>query len=94
MTFQEFQATKREATREEVEREGMTYITEQTKRILLYAHGLYIESTEGWGEEMEKQGKWYLILERSEYVSDDLQKLEKLLYEWGAGEWGEDAIAH
>ena len=33
-------------------------------------------------ERFRGEGKYYLILERSEYQSDDLASLEKLLMEW------------
>jgi hypothetical protein len=79
MTFAEFQATRTPASAAEMERAGAAP-NEQTTHGLLYAGSLIIESTEGWKYETQK---YYLIVERSEYLSDDLEKLEWILYEWG-----------
>ena len=78
MTFAEFQATRTSASAAEMERAGAAS-NEQTHG-LLYAGSLIIESTEGWKYETKK---YYLIVERSEYLTDDLEKLERILYEWG-----------
>jgi hypothetical protein len=50
----------------------------------LYEGMLYIENvTAAWPETCQKQGKYYLILERDEYISDDLADLEAKLYRFG-----------
>ena len=81
MTFQEFQATRRPADARAMQAAGATP-NDETKHGLLYAGTLFIESTEEWGD-CEKQGRWYLCIERSEYISDDLESLERVLYAWG-----------
>jgi hypothetical protein len=51
----------------------------------LYDGGLYIETrADWWTEEAKERGAYYLILERDEYISDDLASLERKLYDWGA----------
>jgi len=45
-----------------------------TNPVLIYDDCYFIEILEG--------GEYYLILERSEYKSKDLEKMERKLYEW------------
>jgi hypothetical protein len=71
--------TRTSASAAEMERAGAAP-NEQTTHGILYTGSLIIESTEGWKYET---AKYYLIVERSEYLSDDLEKLEQILYEWG-----------
>lgn len=83
MTFAEFQATRQPANAEAMRQSGATP-NEETVRGLLYAGSLFIESTEGWDSvEQQTEARWYLCIDRSEYISDDLEQLEHLLYEWG-----------
>jgi hypothetical protein len=45
--------------------------------------GLYISTRQDWwSEEAKARGGYHLILERDEYISDDLESLERKLYEW------------
>ena len=43
---------------------------------------LYIESTKDWETVRSNGNAWYLILERDEYLSNDLPQLERLLYDF------------
>ena len=45
----------------------------------LYPGGLVIESTEGWNDEW--MGMYYLLVEGREQLTDDLEQLERILYE-------------
>jgi hypothetical protein len=86
MTFTEFQATKHEVDADAMEKSGYTIDDARTARGLMYEGGLVIEytNTSAWAEAPRKeQGEYYLILERSEYISNDLPQLERLLYQWG-----------
>ena len=65
-----------------MERAGVTH-NEQTQSGWLYPGGLLIESTEGWNDEW--MGMFYLLVEGREYFTDDLDKLELILYERYSG---------
>jgi hypothetical protein len=52
---------------------------EQTQYGWLYPGGLLIESTEGWNDEWT--GMFCLLVEGQEHFSDDLEQLERILYE-------------
>jgi hypothetical protein len=88
MTLEEFRASKQEVGKAALERVG--YATDETgtdAKGLMYHGGLIIEmASEGWSESARSQGAYYLIIERSEYISDDLAALEEVLYDWAYGE--------
>ncbi|HET6927456.1 MAG TPA: hypothetical protein VFI48_11470 [Hyphomicrobiaceae bacterium] len=49
----------------------------------IYCDSLFIEATEAWWPEGARdQGKWHLLLERDEYITDDLDMLQRRLYRW------------
>jgi hypothetical protein len=49
----------------------------------LYFGSLYIDEVQDhWPEEARERGKWHLLLERDEWISDDLTSLERRLYEF------------
>lgn len=49
----------------------------------VYLGTLYIEQVqEHWPEKAKAKGKWYLLIERDETITDDLSKLETELWEW------------
>jgi hypothetical protein len=56
---------------------------EQTQYGWLYPGGLFIESTEGWDDEW--MGMHYLLVEGRECFKDDLEQLERILYERYSG---------
>lgn len=82
MKFPEFQAMRKRVTAVEMERAGVTH-NEQTQYGWLYPGGLLIESTEGW--DYEFLGMYYLLVEGREYFTDDLEELERILYERYSG---------
>jgi hypothetical protein len=83
MTFEQFQASGKDS--DDLSRDC------QTDEGLLgagrvYEGGCYIQSTGGWPEEKQGQGKWHLHLGNMEWVSDDLPALERKLYRWALSE--------
>jgi len=87
LTFESFQASR-------VKVENLAeFVTdarwegEPPARGYVYLDALYIERvTDHWPEETRKQGKYYLLLNRSEWISDDLLQLERRLYQWACDE--------
>ena len=82
MTFEEFQSTK-------VWSDDMSEFVgrgddEPTPPCgFVYTGSFYIESTKYWPESAPAYGKgaWYLIIERSEWVDNDLERLERILWD-------------
>jgi len=61
----------------------------------VYLGQYYIEDTRSWPDPDVATGRWYLILERSEWQSDDLADLERRLYLYALGEhsaWREQLV--
>jgi hypothetical protein len=88
MTFEEFVASKqwRELTAFD---QSLEDEQGNTREGWVYADSFWIESVQGdhWPEHCREEGKWYLIVERSEWIDDDLSKLERILWdEFAAGE--------
>jgi len=53
----------------------------------IYAEQLYIEQvTADWPETARKRGRWYLLLCNEESISDDLEMLERKLFEYALDE--------
>jgi hypothetical protein len=82
MTFEQFQASKTwcdDLPNELVNsNEG-----ERKPRGWLYVGSLYVEQvTNEWPENCRDEGGWYLLLERDEWITDDLEALERKLYAW------------
>jgi len=49
----------------------------------IYPGGLWIEQvTDDWSEKARARGKWYLMLERDEWIGD-LFELERILFGYG-----------
>ena len=85
MTFQEFQQTRRP-----YDDIGAAIQSDMGAPVpvtgFLY-DGLYISTRQDWwSEEAKARGAYHLILERDEYISDDLELLERKLYEWAEGQ--------
>ena len=78
MTFAEFQAMRKHANAAEIEGAGVMH-NKQTQSGWLYPGNLLIESTVGWSDEWA--GMYYLLVGDREYFTDDLDKLELILYE-------------
>ncbi len=48
---------------------------------------LYIEEMQPhWSDAAKARGKWYLLIARDEWITDDLETLERKLYDWAASE--------
>jgi hypothetical protein len=77
LTFEAFQATRRIATPAEVD--AITGGTDGW----MYAGYLVIEDASKWEN---SKAKYYLMLSNEEYLSDDLEELERKLYAFYAGE--------
>ena len=82
MTFREFQSKRKRVTAAEMKRAGWTP-NEQTQYAWLYPGGLFIESTVGWDNEWI--GMFYLLVDGKEHFKDDLEELERILYERYSG---------
>jgi hypothetical protein len=53
----------------------------------VYCNGaLVIQCTANWDGECKKSGKWFLSVRSQQYQSDDLEELEKELYEFAVDE--------
>jgi hypothetical protein len=49
----------------------------------VYPGLLYIEKVQPhWPSDARARGSWFLLLERDEFISDDLPVLEQRLYDW------------
>jgi hypothetical protein len=100
MTFEQFQATRRECDDigavipdarwdDEPVAKGFTYLGDK----------LYIEKVQPhWPDAAKAQGKYHLLIERDEWISNDLEMLECELYGWAksAGyfkSWAAEVIA-
>jgi hypothetical protein len=60
---------------------------EPPARGYLYLDELYIEEVQPhWPDAAKAQGKWHLLLDRDEWITDDLETLERKLYDWAASE--------
>ena len=82
MTFPEFQSKRKRVTAAEMKRAGLTP-NEQTQYGWLYPGNLNIESTVGWDDEW--RGMFYLLVDGKENFKDDLEELERILYERYSG---------
>jgi hypothetical protein len=82
MTFSEFQHMRKKAAIAEMQRAGLTH-NKETQYGRLYPGDLLIESTVGWHDEWA--GMFCLLVEGREYFSDDLEQLERMLYERYSG---------
>ena len=56
----------------------------------------YIEEVQPhWPDAAKARGKWHLLIARDEWITDDLETLERKLYDWAASEGyfeGKDSI--
>jgi hypothetical protein len=81
MTFEQFQASRRRC--EDLAAElSADFGSEHKCPGNLYLGTLYIDAVQPWWPEAAQQGKWHLLLDRNEWISDDLASLERRLYEW------------
>ena len=84
MTFTEFQATRRYCDDLGTALADARWQGEPPATGNLYLDGtLYIEAVQAhWPAEAKARGKWHLLLERDEWVTDDLELLERKLFAW------------
>lgn len=75
-TFKEFQASGRYV--EDVSTAAKD--TDEVRPGRVYMRDLCIESSNG-----SARGEWLLVLERGDYISDDLDMLERMLYDFAFG---------
>jgi hypothetical protein len=89
MTFQEFQATRRDCDDLGAVTNDARWEDEPTpaKGITYLDNTLYIEAVQPhWPDAAKARGKWHLILGREEWITDDLEMLERELYDWAVSE--------
>lgn len=84
MTFEDFQNTRRESADLGRDVSDCRWDDEvEPGAGFVYLDVLYIERVgDHWPDAARARGKFYLILERDEYISDDLEELERKLYDW------------
>ncbi len=87
MTFEQFQATRRYSEDIGAALSDARWDGEPAAKGNLYLDELYIEEMQPHRPEATKaQGKWCLLLDRDERISDDLEALERDLYDWAVSE--------
>jgi hypothetical protein len=87
MTFEQFQASKTECADLGKRLEECRWDDEPIASGLVYAGDLYIERVGShWPEKAKAEGKWYLLICNEEWISDDLESLERRLYAFAVGE--------
>lgn len=93
MTFEQFQATKTWSANLLADCEAYRNMSDDdvTKSDVapqsgnIYLGAVYIEHVEPWWpEDAKAQGEWHLILDRREWITNDLTELELRLFEWAA----------
>jgi hypothetical protein len=84
MTFEEFQATRRPSENLSKDLPGVYFYNDDPISAgFIYLNSLYIEDVHKfWPETAKREGKYYLLLERSEWISNDLADLERKLYDF------------
>ena len=87
MTFDEFQATRERC--EDLQSALNIDMDGASNRGFIYAWargcGFYIEDST---PDFLERGRYYMMIEREEYVSDRLELLERILYHWCKDQWG------
>lgn len=87
MTFEQFQASRKESQDLAVDAPDYTYDPDTKHTGFVYLGALAIENVlENWPESTRRAGKYYLILGNQEFISDDLEKLERELHDYAVGE--------
>lgn len=85
MTFEQFQATRKYVENLGAVINDARFDEEPTTKGNVYLGSLYIEEVgDHWPEDAKVQGKWYLLIERDEWITDDLERLEFTLYNWAS----------
>ena len=83
MTFQEFQATRVWSDNLAADVQSANWEDSGTPKGNRYLGSLYIDQVqEHWPESAQGKGKWHLLIERDEWITDDLESLERKLYDF------------
>ena len=84
MSFANFQASG--FASDDLSRDSTFCFAEGSGRV--YLNGLEIEDTTGWPVEAPGfgKGRWYLRIANCQYQSDDLERLERILFDWAVAE--------
>jgi hypothetical protein len=83
MTFEQFQATRKHCNDLGKALGDARWEDGPAGTGFLYLDALYIEDVPShWPDAAKAQGNHYLILERCEWITDDLESLERRLYEF------------
>lgn len=86
MTFEEFQKTRTPCA-DLCAAVGSAPWDDKPAKGLLYLGVLYVEGVQPhWPEKTRALGKWHLLIGRCEWVTDDLESLERRLYDFAIGE--------
>ena len=82
MTFEQFQATRTDCDDlGAVLSDGFWDDAEKPAKGFIYLGCLFIEKVQDhWPDASKAEGKYHLIIERSEWITDDLESLERRLY--------------
>lgn len=88
MTFEQFQATRRPTADLEAEINTSIYDDPVIKVPgLVYLGGLYIEESHAnWTDAAREGGKYFLTIANRDWLSDDLETLERHLYDFAVSE--------
>jgi len=91
MTFEQFQATRTWSDDLAAVIEDECFVDpahpERKEQGNVYLGALYIDRVQSWWlPEAKAQGGWHLIIDRSEWITNDLETLERKLYEFAAVE--------
>jgi hypothetical protein len=87
MTFEQFQASRRYSEDIGTAISDARWEGDPPAKGYLYLDGLYIEEVQPhWPEAAKARGKWYLLIDRDDWITDDLGTLERKLYDWAASE--------
>jgi hypothetical protein len=85
MTFQQFQATRTYCDDLGSALQDARWEDEPTGKGNLYVGCLYIEERQPhWPG--DRDGKWFLLINRDEWISDDLEALERRLFQFAQDE--------
>ena len=88
MTFEQFQATRTRVTDLETAINTSIYDDPVIKVPgLIYLGTLYIEEAhDNWTDLAREGGKYFLVVHNRDWLSDDLETLERHLYEYAVSE--------
>jgi hypothetical protein len=87
LTFEQFQATRHYSEDIGAAISDARWEGEPPAKGYLYLDGLYIEEVQPhWPEAAKARGKWYLLIDRDDWITDDLGAFERKLYDWAESE--------